>query len=87
MKSILSILKLAQSAVLVLMFVRLKQFTRQNNNHNKKKKKSPVSKFWDRAFYFISPMCATVAYPGQSEEAVETVIIYAGNACFVSRDK
>ena len=42
MISTLSTLKLAQIVVLVLMFVRLKQFTRQNNN-NTQKKKSPVS--------------------------------------------
>ena len=38
--STLSTLKLAQSVVLVLMFVRLKQFTRQNNNNTQKKRKA-----------------------------------------------
>ena len=50
--SILSTLKLAQIVVLVLMFVRLKQFTRQNNN-NTQKKKSPISITKPGFFFFI----------------------------------
>ena len=38
--STLSTLKLAQIVVPVLMFVRLKQFTRQNNNNTQRQRKA-----------------------------------------------